>query len=108
MSHFHLEPGDGPHAASGLSNDQLEYLHHIVSLEMAVRMRREDFIEHFRKVVTARENQDDMVEEVRRDRDRMHFVTSVQSDLENLPLTTDEERDNGKGRDPGQSYGMYL
>lgn len=107
MSRFDIDPGDGPHAASGLSNDQLEYLHRIVSLEMAVRMKRDDFIQHFQNVVDARKDQDEMVKEVRKDRDRIHFVASVQADLENLPLTTDEEESQGEGKS-GQSYGMYL
>jgi hypothetical protein len=113
MSRFELDPGDGPHAASGLSNDQLEYLHHIVSLEMAVRMKREDFIEHFQSVVDERKQQDDMVDEVRKDRDRIQFVASVRADLANLPLTTKEAGEcgdgkQGDGENPGQSYGMYL
>lgn len=107
MSRFDIDPGDGPHAASGLSNDQLEYLHRIVSLEMAVRMKSSDFIAHFQNVVDARKDQDEMVKEVRKDRDRIHFVASVRADLENLPLTTDEEVSDGEGR-TGQSYGMYL
>lgn len=102
MSSFDLDPAHGPHAASGLSNEQLEYLHRIVSLEMAVRMRKEDFIAHFEGLVNTRVDQDDMVDALRHDRDRMHFIASVQSDLENLPTTSDEEGSSD------QAYGMYL
>jgi len=101
MSKFELDPNAGPHAASGLSNEELEYLHRVISLEMAVRMRREDYTRHFKGVADAREQQDEMIDKIRTERERMYFVASVTSDLENLPLTTDRKNEN-------ESYGMYL
>lgn len=107
MSHFQIDFEDGPHAASGLTNEQLEQMYRIVTLEMAVRMERAEFIELMERHAEARKQNDELVERVRRDRDRRQFEASVLADLETLPLTTEREgrhrRDN-----PDEGYGMYL
>lgn len=101
MSNFELDPNQGPHAASGLSDDELEYLHRIISLEMAIRMNEESYEKHFHNVAKARKEMDEMIQKLREDRERMCFVAAVQADIDSLPLTTDDDSDD-------QSYGLYL
>lgn len=107
MSHFEIDFEKGPHAASGLTYQQLEQIHRIVTLEMAVRMNREDFIELLEMLADARKQHDDVVDQVRRDRDLMHFEASVLADLEKLSVTPEEEG-SSLSRNPNEGYGLYL
>ena len=100
MSHYELDKEQGPHAASGLSDEDLQYLLRITSLELAIRMSSEDYTECFRNIAEIRKEMDEMIEALRKDRDRMAFVAEVTGDLERLQLTTDEE--------PDEAYGLYL
>jgi hypothetical protein len=102
MSRFEIDPAQGAHAASGLTNEELEVLYRIVALEMAVRLSKEQFVELMERLGEARRNQDDLIDKVRVERDRILFVNSVEADLQNLPMTTDGEENLG------QTYGMYL
>ena len=100
MSSYEINKDQGPHAASGLSDEDLQYLLRITSLELAIRMSSEDYTEAFHKIAEVRKEMDEMIEALRKDRDRMVFVAEVTADLERLPLTTDEEHD--------EAHGMYL
>jgi hypothetical protein len=102
MSRFEIDPAQGAHAASALSNEELEVLYRIVALEMAVRLSKEQFVELMERLGEARRNQDGLIDKVRVERDRILFVNSVEADLQNLPMTTDGEENRG------QTYGMYL
>lgn len=101
MSDYQLDPSEGPHAASHLSDEELEYLHRITSLEMAIRMNRQAYEQHFREMAEARAELSEMVEQLRADRERMRFVAAVRADLESLPLTTG-------GANTNQTHGLYL
>lgn len=107
MSHIEIDFDNGPHAASGLKNEQLELMHRIVTLEMAVRMNRADFIELAERVADARRHQDELVDQVRRDRDLLQFEATVMTDLDRLPLTTEGEGSDGR-YNPDGGYGLYL
>ena len=98
---YEFDPNEGPHAASRLSDQDIEYLHRIISLEMAIRMQGEAYETHFHGVAEARKEMEELICQLRKDRDRMVFVASVQADLENLPLTRDEE-------EVEETYGLYL
>ncbi len=100
MSKYELDKNEGPHAASRLTDQELEYLHRITSLEMAIRMDREAYTKHFKNVAEARMEINEMIEMLRKDRDRICFVAAVQADLKNLPLTTDAGDTD--------VYGLYL
>ena len=102
MIRIEIDPADGAHAASALSNDELESLHRIVAFELALRMGRDQFLELLQRLGEARMRDDDLIDQVRVERDRILFVTSVESDLTRLPLTTDERESHGP------TYGMYL
>lgn len=86
---YEVDPTNGPHAAANLSDEELDYLHRIVSLELAIRMSSESYQRHFHEIAAAREAAEEMVGQLREDRERMRFVTEVQADLARLPLTTD-------------------
>lgn len=103
MRRFEIDLDDGPHAASGLTNVQLEQIHRIVTLEMAVRMPRDDFVELLQSVAEARRAQDEMVGQIRHDRDLMRFEAAVLIDLARLPLTTEGE---GRDEEPTQTRGL--
>ncbi|HEY6635945.1 MAG TPA: hypothetical protein VI141_10080 [Acidimicrobiia bacterium] len=102
MIRLEIDPADGAHAASALSNTELDYLYRIVALELAVRMSRDQFLELLQHLGEARVRDDEVIGQVRVERDRILFVASVESDLTSLPLTTDERESHG------QTYGMYL
>ena len=83
-----------------MSDEDLQYLLRIISLELAIRMSSEKYSECFRNIAEAREELDEMIEQLRKDRDRMCFVAEITADLERLPLTTDQETD--------EAHGLYL
>jgi len=100
MSNFELNKEQGPHAASGMTDEDLQYLLRIVSLELAVRMEADQYGKSFHEIAEAREDMDEMIFHLRRDRDRISFVAAITADLERLSLTTDREVD--------EAHGMHL
>ena len=100
MRQFDLEPENGPHAAADLTDEELDYLVRITSLEMAIRIEADSFSERYRMVAEARAELDEMIERLRRERDLLCFAAEVSADLEQLPLTTDRADD--------ETHGMYL
>jgi hypothetical protein len=78
---FEIDPNDGPHAGAQLSNADVEYLHRVIALEMAIRMGRETYMMHFHGVAAELGSQEDMIEALRVDRDRMSFIAAVEADL---------------------------
>lgn len=100
MSNYELNREKGPHAASAISDDDLQYLLRIVSLELAIRTDSKIYSEQFHKIADAREELEEMIYELRKDRDRMCFVASISADLDRLHLTTDGDKD--------EAHGMYL
>jgi hypothetical protein len=86
---FEIDPDDGPHAGAQLSDADVEYLHRVIALEMAIRMEREAYVTHFHGVAAARGSEEDMIEALRDDRDRMSFIAAVEADLAGLLVTSD-------------------
>jgi hypothetical protein len=86
---FEIDPDDGPHAGAQLSNAEVEYLHRVIALEMAIRMGREAYVRHFHDVAAALGAQEDMIGALRADRDRMSFIAAVEADLEALLMTSE-------------------
>jgi hypothetical protein len=97
---FEIDPDDGPHAGAQLSDADVEYLHGVIALEMAIRMERESYVRHFHGVAAARGSQEDMIVALRGDRDRMSFIAEVEADLEALLMTSETVAadDDGQGR----------
>ena len=91
MPTFELDPSDGPHIASGLSDQQLAFLHQVVAVELAIRLRRDDYIQRFNEIAEHRTEMDEIVSDWRNQRDRMVFVASVNADLEQLLVVSEAE-----------------
>lgn len=100
MSNFELNKDQGPHAASALEDEDLQYLLRIVSLELAIRMNADQYSESFQRIVEARKEMDEMISHLRKDRDRMCFVAEITADLEHLPMIAD--------RDADEAHGLHL
>ena len=90
MATFNLDPGEGPHIASSLSNEELEFLQEVLAVELAIRLDKDVYEQAFRGIAERRTEMDEMVSDWRRQRDRMIFVASVRADLDRLPIL--EER----------------
>ena len=90
MATFNLDPNEGPHIASSLSNEELEFLQEVLAVELAIRLGKDDYEQTFHRIAERRTEMDGMVTDWRRQRDRMIFVASVRSDLDRLPIL--EER----------------
>ena len=91
MATFELDPNDGPHIASKLSDQQLAFLHQVVAVELAIRLRREEYVQRFHEIAEHRTEMDEIVSDWRSQRDRMVFVASVTADLEQLPVLAETE-----------------
>lgn len=82
---FHIDPSDGPHAAAGLTDDQVEYMCKLLLWELSVRMSEADFVDYLRTMRILREQHADLVSQVKYERDLMHFEEEVLADLAELP-----------------------
>lgn len=89
MVSFNLDPTDGPHIASELSDQELQFLQHVLAVELAIRLEAADYQHHFQRIAEHRAEMDEVVCDWRRQRDRMRFVASVRSDLDNLLMLED-------------------
>lgn len=99
MKKFDLDPTEGPHAASRLSDRELEFLQQIVAIEMAIRLEKSAYQDRFEKIAEARDEMDEVVCDLRRQRDRMIFVASVEADIDQIPVV-EESQD--------EAHGLYL
>lgn len=86
MATFELDPNDGPHIASGLTDQQLAFLHQVVAVELAIRLGRDDYVQRFHEIAEHRDEMDEIVSDWRNQRERLVFVASVTADLESLPV----------------------
>lgn len=90
MATFHLDPTEGPHIASNLSDQELNFLQQVLAVELAIRLGQKDYEQRFRRIADHRAEMDEIVTDWRRQRDTMAFVASVTSDLDQLSVL--EER----------------
>lgn len=89
MVNFNFDPTDGPHIASSLSDQELDFLQQIVAIELAIRMEEADYQLRFHKIAEHRAEMGEIVCDWRRQRDRMMFVESVTADLDQLTVLED-------------------
>ena len=89
MATFNLDPTEGPHIASNLSDGELEFLLEVLAVELAIRLDENVYQQRFRRIADHRSEMDEIVFDWRRQRDRMGFVASVTSDLNQLPVLED-------------------
>lgn len=90
MVSFNFDPTEGPHIASGLSDQELDFLQQVLAIELAIRMDDVSYQMRFHKIAEHRVEMEEIVSDWRRQRDRMKFVESVTSDLDQLMVL--EER----------------
>lgn len=90
MPIFELDPDEGPHAASRLTDAELDFLQQVVAVELAIRLDRNTYETRFQDIADHRGEMDEMVTDWRNQRDRIVFVQSVTADLDHLPVL--EER----------------
>lgn len=96
MVTFNFDPTDGPHIASELSDQELDFLQQVVAIELAIRMDGTSYQVRFHNIAEHRVEMDEMVCDWRRQRDRMRFVESVTADLDSLVVL--EEHRGGPAR----------
>lgn len=89
MAIFDLDPKEGVHMASNLSDEDLEFLQHVLTVELAIRLDKTNYQQRFRQIADHRPEMDEIVSDWRNQRDRMYFMASVTSDLDQLPVVED-------------------
>jgi hypothetical protein len=89
MPTFNLDPTEGPHIASELSDQELDFLQQVLAVELAIRLGKADYEKRFHRIADHRKQMDEIVTDWRRQRDRMMFVASVRSDLDQLTVLED-------------------
>jgi hypothetical protein len=90
MVNFNLDPTEGPHIASELTDQELDFLQQVLAIELAIRLDEATYQKRFRHIAEHRPEMDEMVSDWRNQRERMVFVASVKADLDQLPVL--EER----------------
>lgn len=97
MMTFNFDPTDGPHIASNLSDQELDFLQQVLAIELAIRLDETAYQRRFRRIADHRPEMDEMVGDWRRQRDRMVFVASVTADLDQLSVL-----EKSGGREPSE------
>ena len=100
MTNIRIDPSRGPRAAANLTDEALAYLVGIVAWEVAVRTSTKHFRDQLARLAEARPHMPNAIEQVRRERDLMHFAQEVLRDLERLPTQEEPE--------PEEVYGQCL
>ena len=95
MSEIHLSADGGHHAAAQLTNEALQALLRAALLELAVRTDRDTYEEVLMGAVSERADADQLVCEIRRQRDLMWFAAEVERDIDSLPTIADRDRNVG-------------
>ena len=90
-----IDPSQGPHAAAGLSDEEVEFLSGMLIWELGVRFPREEYLELLARASEARDRLDEEIEFTRNEREMMQFEVEVLSDIDALPCTTQSEPPTG-------------
>ena len=93
-----IDPSQGPHAAAGLTDEEVEFLSGMLIWELGIRFPREEYLDLLSRASAARDRLDDEIEFTRNEREMMRFEIEVLSDIEALPTV-------GAGEPP---TGQYL
>lgn len=91
MATFNLDPKQGLHMASELSDQDLDLLHHVLAVELAIRLDKVAYQQRFRRIADHRAEMDDIVSDWRNQRDRMVFAAEVTAELDQLPVLEDHQ-----------------
>ena len=93
-----IDPSQGPHAAAGLTDEEVEFLSGMLIWELGVRFSKEEYLELLDRACSARERLDEEIECTRHEREMMRFEIEVLDDIDSLP-SLDET---------GPPTGLYL
>ena len=86
---FHVDPSDGPHAAAGLTDNQVEYMAQLMLWELSIRYTEDQFMEYLEALRLVRQDNAEVIDQAKQDRDVINFEASVLADLDSLPSTED-------------------
>ena len=95
-----IDPDLGPHAASALSDQEVEYLSGLMMWELSLRLVKKDYLEMLAEAADGRLHLDEEIDQARFERDLMYFEREVLHDIEAIPVV------GGSVQEP--PTGMYL
>lgn len=84
-----IDPSQGPHAAAGLTDEEVEFLSGMLIWELGVRYSKDEYLELLSRASAARDRLDEEIEATRLERDLMSFEIDVLSDIDALPTVGD-------------------
>ena len=90
-----IDPSQGPHAAAGLTDEEVEFLSGMLIWELGIRFSRDEYIELMERATAARDRLEDEIEFTRHEREMMQFEVEVLSDLDALPTVGQKEPPTG-------------
>ncbi len=90
-----IDPSQGPHAAAGLTDEEVEFLSGMLIWELGIRFPKEEYLELLARASEARERLDDEIEFTRHEREMMRFEIEVLDDIESLPTLGDPQPPTG-------------
>ena len=85
-----IDPSQGPHAAAGLTDEEVEFLSGMLIWELGVRFPRDEYLDLLSRASAARDRLDDEIEFTRVEREMMRFEIEVLSDIDALPTLGQE------------------
>ena len=80
-----IDPSQGPHAAAGLTDEEVEFLSGMLIWELGIRFPREEYLDLLARASAARDRLDDEIEFTKQEREMMRFEIEVLSDIDALP-----------------------
>ena len=89
IARISLDPTTGPHMASDLTDENLDFLLHVLTIELAIRLDSSVYQQRFHGIAEHRTEMDEIVSDWRSQRDRMAFEASVISGLDGLAVVGD-------------------
>jgi hypothetical protein len=90
-----IDPSQGPHAAAGLTDEEVEFLSGMLIWELGVRFPKEEYMELLARASAARERLDDEIEFTRHEREMMRFEIEVLDDIDALPTLGEHQPPTG-------------
>ena len=97
MSELNIDTDLGSEAAAELADAELQYLCGLSLWELAIRTGEAEFAAYLQNVLEMRRTREGDLEQVRTQRDLMHFAAQVMADIQQLPGTADRSSDPGTG-----------
>lgn len=99
MPHMSIDPTRGPHAASHLTDEEVERMVGVAIWEFALRTDPDKFKHRLAEISDARDALQYAIDQVLQERDVIEFAGAVMEDIDRLPVAGAPE--------PETSHGMY-